>query len=67
MAIHTRSVGAAVGATGVDAFQDSRPLEKGSWGRWRGSGWKVRGGKKKEASRCEEGEGGEGEMSRDRG
>lgn len=32
MAIHTRSVGAAGGATGVDAFKDSRPLEKGSWG-----------------------------------
>lgn len=36
--------------------------KKGRGGRWRGSGWKVRGGIKKEVSRCEERE---GETSRD--
>lgn len=65
MAIHTGSVGAAaaVGATGVNAFKDFRPLsfqsegeresERGRWwGRRRGSRWKAeKGGMKKEKSR----------------
>lgn len=51
MAIHTKSVGAAVGATGADALKDPRPLEKDSWISGEGVGGKERGGLKKEAGR----------------
>lgn len=51
MAINTKSVGAAVRATGADALKDPRPLERDSWGDGEGVGGKQRGGLKMEASR----------------
>lgn len=43
MAINTKSVGAAVGATGADALKDPRPLERDSWGDGEGVGGKQTG------------------------